>query len=159
MVFSARLVDGNGRSRATQAYYEIDDSITLGTLLGHLSAWGADIKAVSDATLTQVSLSAIDKTFTVTPKTGGAPIEQTGLLNFIATGSTRRWALAIPAFSNSKMVGDRIDLTNGAVTTLLGDMTGGAFTNDHYQAITTFAGALVSFRKKRKQLQRSSFEV
>jgi|ERR1039458_2051270 hypothetical protein len=158
MVFSARLVDANGRSRACHAYYEISDTITVATLLGHLEGFASDIAGVTDAAITRLSLSVEDPTYS-TANSGTAPIEQTGLLNFLTTGSTRRWSLAIPALKNSKLIGDRINLADGAVTTLINDFTGGAFTNDHYQALTTFADALVSFRRDRKQLQRSSFET
>ena len=158
MVFSARLVDGNGRSRSTHAYYQISDAITVATLIGHLEGFAGDIAAVTDAAITRLSLSIDDVGYS-TAGSGSAPIEQTGLLNFLAQGSTRRWALAIPALKNSKLTGDRINLTDGAITTLIDDMTGGAFTNDHYQALTAFADALVSFRRDRKQLQRASFET
>jgi hypothetical protein len=158
MVFSARLVDSTGHSRACHAYYAIDDAISVATLIGRLETFADDIAAVSDAGITRLSLSIDDQEYSRSATPGGAPIEQIGLLNFAATGSARRWAQAIPAFSNSKIVGSRINLSDGAVSALIDDWTSGNFTNDHSQEIVGFADALVSFRKERKQLQRASFE-
>jgi len=158
MVFSARLVDANGRSRSCHAYYEIDSGITLDTLItGHLQGFAADLIGVTDAGIARLSVT-IEVAGYVTAPIGTAPIEQTGLFNFNATGSARRWALAVPGLSNGVLIGDRIDLSNVEVAALITDFSGGEFTNDHYQGLTTLADAFVSFRKDRKQLQRASFE-
>src|ERR1035437_4243898 len=160
MVFSARLVDSNGRSRACHAYYSIDDGITVATLLGHLEGFGSGIQNISDGLVKSLSVSIADRAWVPTAvNNGGAPIEQTGVLNFNATGSPRRWGLAIPAISNHRLIGDHINLPNEDVAILIAILTGGNYTNDHGQALTTFADAIVSFRRDRKQLQRASFET
>jgi len=159
MVFSARLVDGMGQSRSCHAYYQRDDAITVATLVGALESYAADLEAMTDATITRLSLSIDDVTFSATVKTGGAPIEQTGVLNFTATGSAKRWGWAIPAFTNSKLTGDRINLADADTEVVIAEFTAGGFTNDHYQPLTALADAFVSFRRDRKQLQRSSFET
>jgi len=159
MVFSARLVDGMGQSRSCHAYYAHDDSETVATLVGSLESYAADLEAMTDATITRLSLSLDDVSFSGTVKTGGAPIEQTGVLNFTATGSAKRWGWAIPAFSNAKLTGDRINLTDADTEVVIAELTSGFFTNEVYQPLTSLADAFLSIRKDRKQLRRSSFEV
>jgi hypothetical protein len=96
----------------------------------------------------------------------GSRVEQTGVLGFLATGSDKRYSAAIPALSNGATVlnGDRIVLTVTdpiglliKILTTVGTVL--SWCNEHYQLIQKFVDALVSYRKKRKQLQRSSFEV
>lgn len=160
MVFSARLVDTKGQTRSCRAYYSRDDSITVAALVTALEGFASDIGALTDAGITRLSLSLDDVGFSTAVTAGGADIEQTGLLNFIATGPVaRRWALAIPAFTNSKLSGDRIILTDAGTEVVIAELTSGNFTNDHYQALTSLADAFLAFRRDRKQLQRSSFEV
>jgi len=103
-----------------------------------------------------------------TAATANSRIEQTGLLGFSATGSPRRYTLAIPSISDdvAVMTADRVILTvddpiNILVTHLLnpaGNMTFNGC-NEHNQTLTALIDASTSFRRKRRQLQRSSFEV
>jgi hypothetical protein len=158
MTFSARLVDTGGHSRATHAYYEIDAGISVLTLLGHLEGFAADLIGVTAAGVARLSVT-IDDFGYVTEPLNDTPIEQTGLFNFNATGPVaRRWGLAVPALNNDVLIGNRIDLANVDVAALITDFSGGEFTNDHYQGLTTLADAFISFRKDRKQRQRASFE-
>ena len=159
MVFSAHVVDDNGRSRSTQAYYSRADTATLADIINALEGFGSGVQNISDGLVDRLSASIIDTAWVPTAvNSGGAPIEQTGVLNFNATGSPRRWGLAIPAYSNQRLTGDRIDLGDADVALTIAVLTSGNYTNDHYQTLTTFADALVSFRRDRKQLQRASFE-
>ena len=160
MVFSARMIDSRGQTRSCHAYYAHDDAETVASLMTSLESFAADLGAMSDAGITRLSLSIDDVGFSTAVTAGGAAIEQTGMLNFIATGPIeRRWALAIPAFTNSKLVGDRIVLTDADTEVVIAELTSGFFTNDHYQPLTSLADAFLSFRRDRKQLQRSSFET
>ena len=57
----------------------------------------------------------------------GSQVEQTGVINFLATGSTHRFAALVPALSNSGTVisGGKIVLTGGApVPSLVGVLLG-----------------------------------
>ena len=159
MVFSAHVVDKNGRSRSCHAYYQRADTTTLADLITALESFGVNIASMADGAVDRVSIRIEDTNWVpVSVQSGGAPIEQTALLNFVATGSTRRWALAVPAISNDLIVGDRINLTSSELEVILAEFVAGSFTNEVYQPLTAFADALVSFRRDRKQLQRASFE-
>ena len=165
--FSITFRDGLGTERATQAYLQFPETLTLNDLWLAFNQWYQSTSSLSDA---HVSAGLIRVIPTLTPLSSPdqarSRVEQTGVLNFLATGSDKRWGMAIPGVSPNVMTGDRVDLSNSAVIHLLEIMTGAinsgtsvAFTNSHNQPITAFVDALVSFRKKRKQLQRSSFEV
>ena len=159
MVFSARLVDANGRNRSCHAYYQRPDTDTLAQLITALEAFGDDLGAMTDASITRLSASVEDTSY-AHAGTGNAPIEQTGVLNFTATGpAPRRWGWAIPAFTNTKLTGDFINLTDADTEVVITELTSGNFTNEVYQPLTSLADAFLSFRRDRKQLQRSSFET
>jgi len=166
MVFSARLMDINGRTRSCRAYYAIDDGITVNTLMGHLEGFANAIQGLSSAGIQRLSISIEDNglgDFSSIPRapSGNEPIEQTGVFNFNAVGPVpRRWGLAIPGFTNTVLIDGRIDLGDPAIVDMIADIgTGSAFTNEHYQPLGTLADAFLSFRRDRKQLQRSSFET
>jgi hypothetical protein len=71
--------------------------------------------------------------------------------------------MAIPSVKDSAISAGKLNLADAsiaALVTLITTATGTqAFANTANQALTTFADALLSFRKRRKQLSKSSFEV
>jgi len=94
----------------------------------------------------------------------GSRVEQTGVFNFHNGVTDRRWGLAVPGLSSAVISAGRINLTDAGVAALLaaleGAITGGGvYTNEARQALTTLADAFISFRKRRRQLARSSFEL
>jgi len=158
MVFSARLVDVNGRARACTAYYSRADTTTLAQLITALEGFAADVIGMTDAGIKNLSATIEDAGY-ITDSIGDSPIEQTGVLNFYNTVNNRRWGFAIPALGSRVLVGDRINLLDADVELVLAEFTAGSFTNDHAQPLSALADAFVSFRKDRKQLQRSSLET
>lgn len=162
---SVTLRDEWGIEAATAAYISVDDAATMASLQTAWFHFQQDVDAISDGQIIRGSivLGMAPDSVKAAPIAGGR-VEQTGLFNFIGTASPRRWAAAVPAIAAATLVGDRINLANADVTTFIALLTGGvagtySYTNDHGQPITAMVDAFVSFRKKRKQLQRSSFEV
>ena len=92
-------------------------------------------------------------------------IEQSAILNFSNGDTTRRQGIVLPAVSTSEIVGGKLNIATGALSTLVALLSSGtslansAPTNAAFQALTTLYDAFVSFRKHRKQLQRSSIEA
>jgi len=162
---SVTVRDEWGIEAATTAYISVDDAATMANLQTAWFHFQQDIDAVSDGQVVRGSIALVMAPDSVkTAPNAGSRVEQTGLFNFIGTASPRRWAAAVPAIAAAVLSGDRIDLANGDVATFVALLTGGvsgtyAYTNDHNQPITALADAFSSFRRKRKQLQRSSFEV
>jgi hypothetical protein len=172
--FSQTVVDEWGIEASTPAYAMIDGAMTVTQLVAQANTLVADLDAATGGQITKQRVTILP----VLPggiKTGpvaGSRVEQTGLVGFGSVGATvtsatdKRWSYAIPAIANTPTVlsGDRIVLTGadpvGVLITLLTTVgTLIIWCNNHQQQITAFKDALIAFRKRRKQLQRSSFEV
>lgn len=165
---SATIVDEWGIEAATAMYAQADDTQTLAGLDTEVGSWVSAVDAATDGYIKSARITL----FPALPggvkasAAAGSRVEQTGELGFNAAGSTKRYSAAIPALSNGATVlaADRIVLTVSdpiglliKILTTVGTVL--TWCNEHYQLITKFIDALVAYRKKRKQLQRSSFEV
>jgi len=172
VVVSATIVDAWGIEASTAFYAQADDTQTVAALLVDAGNFYRALDATTDGYIKKVRIELLPVLGTggitglATSPSGTSRVEQTGLLGFSATGSTKRYTAAIPALSDGAtvLVGDRIVLTAiDPVGVLIGLLTAAAtvlkWCNEHNQQIAAFIDALVAFRKKRKQLQRSSFEV
>jgi len=165
---SATIVDEWGIEASTAMYATADDTQTLAGLDTEVNAWVTALDNATDGVIKQSRVTI----FPALPggikaaAASGSRVEQTGELGFLAAGSSKRYSAAIPALSNGATVlaADRIVLTVsdpiGILIKLLTTVgTVLSWCNEHYQLIQKFVDALVAYRKKRKQLQRSSFEV
>lgn len=165
---SASIVDEWGIEQSTAFYAQADDSQTIAALDTEADAWVTALDATTDGVIRDARVTL----FPTLPggikatAAAGSRVEQTGLLGFNAAGSNKRYSAAIPAVSNGVTVlaADRLVLTAvdpiGVLIHILTTVgTVLKFCNEHYQLITKFIDALVAFRKDRKKLQRSSFEV
>jgi len=149
-------------------YATADDTQTLAALDTEVGQWAAALDNTTDGYLKQIRCTIFPAlpTGVKASAASGSRVEQTGELGFLATGSSKRYTAAIPALSNGATVlaSDRIVLTVsdpiGLLITILTTVgTVLKWCNEHYQEIQKFIDAVVAYRKKRKQLQRSSFEV
>lgn len=166
--FSATVVDGLGTEASTVSYLLVPDTATLAQLATAIGTWATDVDAVTAGAITKLGIR-------VTPALPGglkaatgatwaaSRVEQTGVLNLSNTVSAHRFGQAIPAIADSVLVAGKIDLTNAAITALISLLTaavaGGTYTNNAQQSLLALVDALISFRKRRKQLSRTSFEV
>lgn len=166
--FVAKIVDEQQIEALTTSYVLVDPSSTQSDIETLWQDWLSALDVCTDGQI-------IDSWYTVSPalpggiKTAavaGSRVEQTGLLNFVATGSTQRAATAIPALSNGSTVisGGKIVLTAGdpvpVFISLL--LTGAAlleYTNDVGQALVSLRDTLISFRLYNRQLAAASYEV
>ena len=93
----------------------------------------------------------------------GSRVEQTGIINFTNASNSHRWGEGLPGLDDAVISGGKLDLTNAAVIAfnaiMTGALAGGTFTNPYLQAIVAVKDALLSFRERRRQLQRSSSEL
>jgi len=104
------------------------------------------------------------QTFTDDAPTADSCVEQTGVFNVPSSNSGRLFGIAVPGLDNSMIVDGEIDLSDtdvaAFVSAIEGTYTaGGVFTNNNWQQLNDLADAFLSFRKRRKQLSRSSYEV
>lgn len=164
-IFSYSFIDELGTKASMSVPAMVDP--TTGTPAALSTEWvalGTQLDLNSDAQITGGSISIVkvpDGAWKDAP-TEGARVEQTGLFNFTNTTSKYKFGIDLPSIANDDIVSGKIDLSNTNVIALLdaliGGWTGGIFTNTAQYALATLADALLSFRKRRKQLSRSSFE-
>jgi len=164
-LFSYSLIDELGTRTSVTQPAMVDP--TTGTPAALKTAWlglGADIDAVSGAQITGGSVAIVYQPaggWKATPA-AGSRVEQTALFNFINATSKYKWGLDVPSFLNSKISSGKVNLADSAVTALINFIltafTGGEFANTSTFPLTALADALLSFRKRRKQLARTSFE-
>jgi hypothetical protein len=165
---SATVADEWGIETSTAFYANADDAQTIAGLDTEVGGLITALDAMSDGVVRQARVTI----FPTLPggikatANSGSRVEQTGLLGFLATGSSKRYTAAVPALKNDVTVlnADRIVLTAADpaanlifILTTLGTVL--HWCNEHYQELRQFVDALVAFHRKRKQLQRSSFEV
>jgi hypothetical protein len=86
-------------------------------------------------------------------------VEQTGVLNFSNTATSRRYGQALPSIRSNLLTAGKIDLKDAALAALVALLTSGPFTNAAQQVLAALVDAIIAFRKRRKQLQRTSFEL
>ena len=169
VVISATLVDEWGIEKSAPFYAQADDTQTIAGLIAEAGLFYRALDAASDAFIRRVKIELVPVIGTGgvtglkgTATTGGR-VEQTGLLGFKSAGTTKRYSAAIPAVTNTAMTGDRLTLGSGPVDLLITILTTVGtvlkWCNEHNQQIAAAIDALVSFRKARKQLQRSSLEA
>ncbi len=166
--FSATILDEQNVEALAQSYVLVDPSHSFSDVITTFNTWLADLDACTDG---QIIAARIHAGPTLPDGLKGAPVagsrvEQTGIVNFSATGTTHRWGLAIPALKNSGTViaAGKIVLTPGdPVPVLAALLTGGGtaslnWTNDNSQTIVALMDALISFRQRGKQLALATHE-
>lgn len=166
--FSASIVDGLGTKATTTSYGVVPDTVTLAGIMTAQGAWVAALDGVTDGAITGSSVTivsgplATDKGAGAGKPTLDSRVEQTGVVNYTNGVNTHPWGEAIPALANATITSGKLDLANAAVIAfnaiLTGALAGGNYTNPYLQAITGIKDAILSFRERRKQLQRSSYE-
>lgn len=165
---SATIVDEWGIEASTSFNADADDTKTLAALDTEVSAFLTALDGTTDGLLKSARVTILPALpgGIKTAAAAGSRVEQTGVLGFSTSGTNKRYSVDIPALSNGSTVlsGNRIVLTGiDPIGVLIGILTTVGtvlrWTNAHSQDIQAFIDALVAFHKKRRQLQRSSFEV
>jgi len=164
-LFSYSVIDELGTKANITLPAMIDP--TTGTPAALSTEWvamGDDIDAIVGAQITGGAVSIVkvpDGGWKSAPVTGSR-VEQTGLFNFTNATSKYKYGIDIPGLSNDTIAAGKIDLTNtdigNFINELVSTFTGGIWSNVSQYPLVALADALLSFRKRRKQLSRSSFE-
>lgn len=150
----------------------LDPAMTITQLNAALAAEATAIDAIVGAAITGASI-AVQATPTqlaaATAKdtpAAGSRVEQTGVFDLRNATTTRLFGIAVPGLADSVIAAGTINLVeDGPVDTWLdiveaaGSASQPQVTNDAQQAVTTLADAFLSFRKRRRQLARSSREL
>lgn len=161
--YRGELVDGLDVHGNVVSYLSLPDTATLAQTSSALGVWAAAVDGCVDGAFTGVSATIVP------PLPGGlkaatgatwmaSRIFQTGIIDFSATGTSRRYGQALPSFSSALVVGGQFNIAAAAVQaliTLLLNPTG-FFTNTQQQSLEAALDALLSFRKHPYLRQRSS---
>lgn len=163
--FTFSVLDELGTRASIADYAMVDPAMTVAQAV---AAWGAQATALDAMLGVQIIGGGIEIVKGAAGKgspASGSRVEQTGVFNFANATTPHSYGVAAPGLADSVISGGRIDLTeDGPVDVWLdileGSITGGGvYTNTAQQAITGLKDAFLSFRKRRKQLDRSSREL
>lgn len=152
--YSGALIDGLQLPVKITSPLSLPDTATLAQAVSGLGVWAAAMDGVTDGAFTQV-WATIQPTLPGGLKgpTGTAweasDITKTGIIDFSATGTGRRWGQAIPTLASAVIVSSKIDVTNAAIVALVDLLTNptGYFTNADNQSLEAALDALISFRQ------------
>jgi hypothetical protein len=164
----ATIVDELNVVAETSAYALVDPSASFSDVLTVFNSWLADLDACTDGQILAAELE-------VTPSlpeglksaaVGGSRCEQTGVLDFLATGDTHKWGFPIPALANNANVisaGKVVISAGKPVNTFFSLLLGGGsaaltWTNATQQALASLSSAFLSFRQHNRQMARYTYE-
>lgn len=163
--FGATIVDELGTEASTNAYVLADTSQTAAQIATAAQAWASALDGVTAGQITGVRASIpvpLPGGIKATPD-AGSRVEQTAVVNLRAGTTPRRWGIAIPGVKDALIVAGKLNLADVLVTTLTGLLQGatlaGTYITPYGNALGAIVDAVLSFRKRRKQLARTSFEL
>ena len=152
----------------TTAYALIDPTASFDAVNAFLNDWLTALEACTDGQIISAEMTAMPPLpdGLKSAPVSGSRDEQTGVINFLATGSTHRFAEVIPALSNGGTVitAGKIVLTGGdPVPNLVGVLLGGtgilSWTNSNLQVLTALKDTLITFRDYHDQLAVVTYET
>ena len=164
--FSFTVQDGLGTKASLALYALVDDTTTTAELATQWQTYATALTAVTDAKILSGTAGLV---LAPTASQAGKPttasrVEQNALLGYLVTNSGRRYSIATPGWKDTLISGGTVVLTGAAATWIAlltgaqGDATGDNTSND-FLALGAPTDAELVFRKHRRQLSRSSFEV
>ena len=162
--FSYTLQDELGTKASQVIYAMVDPTATIATLSTQWQAMGALIDAITGGKIVNGAVNVIKAlSGGKSDPASGSRVEQTGVFNFFNVTTPRRFGEAVPSLSDTVIVSGEIDLGDADVaafvTAMTASFTTGVNTNTAEQALSSLADAFLSFRKRRRQLTRSTYEV
>ena len=162
--FTATVQDGLGTKASAIVYTGTEDTALVSAFDTQFEAWIAALDAATDGII-------VDSSIVLKPEVTGlksdfttadfleSRVEQTAVLNMRNAANSRRFGVAIPAVIDAGVVHGKVDLTNAAIAAMITLLHGGAYTNLFGQVLTALVDSILSFRERRRQLGRSSYEI
>lgn len=163
--FSATIVDGLGTKASAVAYLSPADTTTLAELITDMGTWASALDLTTDGVITanriEVTPALTSGLGTISSKGAlytASRVEQTGVINFSNATTAHKSGFAIPALKAAAISAGKLLLTETDVAALITLLSGGTYTNEATQVLVGVIDAILAFRKRRKQLSRTSFE-
>jgi hypothetical protein len=149
MVLDGLLIPGTVTS-----YLYLDDTVTLAQAVAALGVWAAAVDGTIDGAFEQVLA-------TITPSLPGglkaatgatwaaSRMMQTGVIDFSATGTTRRYGQSLPSLASSAVVAGQLNMADANIAALIALLTNPTdlFVNPTNQALEAALDGSLSFRK------------
>lgn len=166
---SFTIRDGLGTTAAAHFNGTVDDTGTVAATRTYLNSLQTALDGVIDGVITDSRLTVHGATLDNSAKLAtdaftDSRVEQTAVINLSpaggAPGSGHRYGQAIPSISDSAIADGKI--TVGSVAALVALLTTPAaitITNLAAQALPVVVDYVLSFRKHRRSLARTSFEL
>lgn len=160
-LMSATIRDTYGVEATTNVNIQIDDTKTVAQFTSDVNSWLNLVQSLSDGQV--VSGRAIIQ-FVGTGTTPVGNVEKGALFNFSNATDTYAQGQWIPDIASSVLNSQGlVDLTNVTVTNFITFMTTAhtviTVVTKGVRALTALKDALISFRKRRKPLERKTKEV
>ncbi len=167
------VLDELGTRASILLYAMVDPAMTVAQLEGVWAAQAALLDAFlgvqivgGGSTVNPTALQLAAAVGHVAPD-AGSRVEQTGVFNLFNAVTPHRFGIAVAGISDTVIASGAIVITEGSPVDLWLDVietasTGATmpnYTNNAQQNLTVLADAFLAFRKRRKQLSRSSREL
>jgi len=163
---SFSLTDGLGTKASTVVYALCDPTKTIANLVTDAQGMATLIAGIVDGKIDEVQarvvlVPSVDQTGKPDP---ASRVEQTGVFNFPNVTNTRLFGEAIPSLADAVISGGTIDLgapVSDFTTAMHSASTNAVFepTSNQFLVLGALHDAFLSFRKRRKSLTRSSYEL
>jgi hypothetical protein len=166
--YSYSLVDAVGTTATALVFATLPAGATLTQAQANFVSLGAALDGVTGAQIRRGSMRinfAADGAWKAAPDADSL-VEQTATFNVGVAENSRRWGINVPAIKDTLLgVGDAVLVANAAVIAFTKAVDGttaltiGNVANAAFQVATSAIDVVTAFRKHRKQLSRSSFEI
>jgi hypothetical protein len=164
-IFSTTFIDDAGVTATAILYVDYDGALTtVNDLLDAAVAWAALIDPLSDARAKSVTVAITqqDPAGVKAAPVADSTVERTGLFSYSQIGSAYIYSQDIPAIADSLVSNGKIDLTAATVIAYVNRMQNQADAfpaqSKAGNAVNKLLHAVMSFRKRRKQRVKASFE-
>lgn len=161
--FSLTVIDELGTEGSDTYYALLDPTQTITSLVAAWTSLAGVVDPVTSGQILRGSISIVMPEFNPGKTITGSRVEQTGVFNFLNSITSRRYGQPVIALNNSVIVAGKINLADAGVAALITFLTTtlavAEWVNEAKQPLTSLRDALISFRKRRKQLARSSYEL
>jgi hypothetical protein len=163
--FSFTILDQLGVEATMRIYVLADPTKTIANLASDWQTWAGLIDLIVGGQILHgtARLMLLPTGDEKTSPAAGSRVEQTGNFTFPNASNSRLFGEAVPSISDSVIVSGRIDLTDTNVSSFYTAMSTATAntepTNNQFLVLDALHSAFLSFRKRRRSLDRVSYEV
>jgi len=162
-IVSLTILDELGVKANLFANTIVTDATTVANMETFIQEWVTVTDAIIDGQIVRATMKIdLDYSGAKSAPVAGSRVEQTGLFNFEQASSGYKYGIDVPSISNSVIVGGKLNLSDASIANWKNFVVTGlatiTFAGRVVNALLALLDALLTFRKKRKQLDARSFE-